>query len=101
MVELADLFKPEKRYLIGKKVIDLEKTDNEILIKIGNRILRCHIDGFQQQAINPFAYNDYNTNYINQTAVSTAYSTCNYFAMNTLQSNKVNLDLYVYGEIII
>ena len=99
MTDLVDLFNPEKRYLIGKKVIDLTNVDEEILIKIGDRILRCHIDGVQQQTINPFDYIDYNACYTNQTVVSTTYSTRNYFAMNTWQNSKINLDLYIHGEI--
>ena len=47
----------------------------------------------------PFAYSDYNTTYSNQNVISTAYSTCNYFAMNTWQNSKINLDLYIHGEI--
>lgn len=99
MVELTDLFKPEKRYLIGKKIIDLDNYTDEILIKIGNRILRCQVNDFQQQTINPFAYVDYSGSYYNQTAVSSTMSTNQHFAMNTLQNSMVNLNLSVYGEI--
>ena len=99
MVELADLFKPEKRYLIGKKIIDLNNCMDEILIKIGNRILRCQINDFQQQTVNPFAYVDYNAPYCNQTTVSTARGPNQYFAMNTWQNGTVNLNLSIYGEI--
>lgn len=102
MVELTDLFNPGKRYLIGKKIINLNNYDDEILIKIGDKVLRCHVDGFQQKTIYPFDYADYNNCYINQTAVPTStYSTNQYFFMNTYQNNKINLDLCVYGEIIV
>ena len=99
MVELADLFKPEKRYLIGKKIIDLNNYTDEILIKIGNRILRCQINDFQQQTIDPFAYADYNASYYNQTAISSTWGSNQYFAMNTWQNGTVNLNLSIYGEI--
>lgn len=100
MVELTDLFIPSRRYLIGKRIINLNDCDDEILIRIGDKVLRCHIDGFQQQTINPFDYANYNSYYINQTAVSTStYSTNQYLFMNTWQNNKINLDLHIYGEI--
>lgn len=100
MVELTDLFDPGKRYLIGKKIINLNDYDDEILIRVGNKVLRCHVDGFQQQTINPFDYANYNSYYINQTAVPTStYSTNQYLFMNTYQNSKINLDLHIYGEI--
>ena len=100
MTDLVDLFNPEKRYLIGKKVIDLTNADEEVLIKIEDRILRCHIDGFQQQTINPFDYTDYNSCYINQNVVSTyTYSTNQHLFMNAYQNSKINLDLQIHGEI--
>ena len=100
MVELTDLFNPNKRCLIGKRVINLNNHDDEILIRVGNKVLRCYIDGFQQQTINPFAYSDYNNCYTNQTTISSAYYTTNqYLFMNTWQNSKINLDLCVYGEI--
>ena len=102
MVELADLFDSSKRYLIGKKIINLNDYDDEILIRVGNKVLRCHVDGFQQQAINPFDYVDYNNCYANQTFVSTStYSTNQYLFINTWQNSKINLDLYIHGEIIV
>lgn len=99
MVELTDLFKPEKRYLIGKKIIDLNNCTDEILIKIGNRILRCQVNDFQQQAIDPFAYIDYSSSYSNQTVVSSTWAPNQLFAMNTWQNGIVNLNLSIYGEI--
>ena len=101
MVELTDLFKPEKRYLIGKKIIDLNNCTDEILIKIGNRILRCQVNDFQQQTINPFAYVDYSSYYSNQTAISSTWAPNQLFAMNTWQNGIVNLNLSIYGEIVV